>query len=105
MTSRILVVSVPAIVILIPILRSLPHLYRWRNQTRIYRWYRALLVLERELFNEPDAGKRQRLLKRLDEIQTEVNKMKVPAFLADQFYGLRDHIDLVREMARNKTPQ
>jgi hypothetical protein len=104
-TSRILVVSVPAIVILIPILRSLPHLYRWRNQTRIYRWYRALLVLERELFNEPDAEKRQRLLNRLDGIQTEVNKMKVPAFLADQFYGLRDHIDLVREMARNKTPQ
>lgn len=103
LTSRILVVFVPAIVILIPILRSLPHLYRWRNQTRIYRWYRALLVLERELFNEPEADKRQRLLKRLDEIQTEVNKMKVPAFLADQFYGLRGHIDLVRQMASDKT--
>ena len=103
LTSRILVVFVPAIVILIPILRSLPHLYRWRNQTRIYRWYRALLVLERELFSEPDAGKQQHLLKRLDVIQTEVNKMKVPAFLADQFYGLRGHIDLVRQMAGDKT--
>ena len=103
LTSRILVVFVPAIVILIPILRSLPHLYRWRNQTRIYRWYRALLVLERELFSEPEAGKRQHLLKRLDVIQTEVNKMKVPAFLADQFYGLRGHIDLVRQMAGDKT--
>jgi TRAP transporter TAXI family solute receptor len=105
LTSRILVVFVPAIVILIPILRSLPHLYRWRNQTRIYRWYRALLVLERELFNEPDAGKRQRLLKRLDAIQTEVGKMKVPAFLADQFYGLRGHIDVVRQMANDKIPK
>ena len=29
--------------------------------------------------------------------------MKVPAFLADQFYGLRGHIDLVRQMAGDKT--
>jgi len=92
------------IVILIPILRSIPHLYRWRNQSRIYRWYRALLILERELINEPDAARRQSLLKRLDHIEREVNKLKVPAFLADQFYGLRGHISLVRELADNKKP-
>ncbi len=105
LTSRIVVVFIPMIVILIPIVRSIPHLYRWRNQSRIYRWYRALLVLEKELFREPDQGKRQALLHRLDEIQIEVNKMKVPAFLADQFYGLRGHIDFVRQMMTNKPPQ
>ena len=31
---------------------------------------------------------------RLDDLEKEVNKMKVPAFLADQFYGLRGHIAL-----------
>jgi len=103
LTSRILVVFVPVIVILIPILRSLPHLYRWRNQTRIYRWYRALLLLEKELNREPDAARRRQLLQRLDEIEKEVHKMKVPAFLADQFYGLRGHIALVRERANETT--
>lgn len=102
LTSRIVVVFIPMLVILIPILRSIPHLYRWRNQARIYRWYRTLLILEKELFNEPDALKRQYLLKRLDSIQSEVNKMKVPAFLADQFYGLRGHIDFVRQMMSDK---
>jgi len=104
LTSRILVVLVPVLVIMIPILRSIPHLYRWRNQSRIYRWYRALLVLEKELFKETDAAKRQRLLKRLDGIQNEVNKMKVPAFLADQFYGLRGHIDFVRQIMNEPPP-
>jgi hypothetical protein len=104
LTSRIVVVFVPMIVILIPILRSIPHLYRWRSQTRIYRWYRALLVLEKKMSNAPEAGRHQHLLKRLDEIETEVNKMKVPAFLADQFYGLRGHIDFVRQMMNNKPP-
>jgi TRAP transporter TAXI family solute receptor len=104
LTSRILVVLVPVLVIMIPILRSIPHLYRWRNQSRIYRWYRALLVLEKELFKETDAARRQHLLKRLDGIQNEVNKMKVPAFLADQFYGLRGHIDFVRQIMNEPPP-
>ena len=102
LTSRIVVVFVPMIVVMIPILRSIPHAYRWRSQTRIYRWYRALLVLEKDLVEEKDTAKRQHLRKRLDEIEKEVNRMKVPAFLADQFYSLRGHIALVREMAEEK---
>ena len=96
LTSRILVIFVPMLVVLIPIVRSIPHVYRWRNQQRIYRWYRALLLLERDLSIPPVGGKRDQLLKRLDEIESEVNKMKVPAFLADQYYGLRGHINFVR---------
>jgi hypothetical protein len=55
-----------------------------------------LLSLERELFAESDPGKREQLLKRLDEIENTVNRMKVRAFFADQFYGLRGHIGFVR---------
>jgi hypothetical protein len=55
-----------------------------------------LLSLERELFKESDTGMREQLLKRLDEIESAVNRMKVPAFSADQFYDLRGHIAFVR---------
>jgi TRAP-type uncharacterized transport system substrate-binding protein len=96
LTSRVLVVFVPTIVVLIPVLRSIPALYRWRTRTRIYRRYRALQLLEGELFEEKDPGKREQLLKRLDEIENAVNRMKMPAFAADQFYGLRGHIAFVR---------
>jgi hypothetical protein len=98
LTSRIVVVFVPTIVVLIPLLRSIPFVYRWRMRTRIYRWYRALLSLERALFGESDPVKREQLLKRLDEIEKAVNRMKVPASFADQFYSLRGHIGFVREM-------
>ena len=37
------------------------------------------------------------MLARLDEIEHAVNRMKVPASFADQFYSLRGHIDFVRE--------
>jgi hypothetical protein len=102
LTSRILVVFLPAIVVLIPVVRSIPHLYRWRIQARIYRWYRALLALERELAREPDAARRQPMLKRLDEIDLAVNRMKVPAYFAEQFYNLRGHIGVVRQMMSSK---
>ena len=32
-----------------------------------------------------------------DKIEEAVNHLKVPAFFADQFYGLRGHIAFVRE--------
>jgi hypothetical protein len=101
LTSRIVVVFVPTIVVLIPLLRSIPTFYRWRIRSRMYRWYRALLSLERELFGEADPGKREQLLKRLDEIEKAVNRMRVPALFADQFYGLRGHIGFVRQMVGN----
>jgi hypothetical protein len=96
LTSRVVVVFVPMVVVLIPVLRSLPTFYRWRIRSRIFRWYRGLLAVEREHFTASAPGQRERLLRRLDEIEQAVNQMKVPASFADLFYGLRGHIGFVR---------
>jgi hypothetical protein len=94
--NRILVVIVPMILVLIPGLKSIPVIYRWRMRLRILRWYRALLVLESNLSLEVTSEKREELLGRLDRIEQAVNNMKVPASFADQFYSLRSHIAIVR---------
>jgi hypothetical protein len=39
-------------------------------------------------------------MERLDHIEEAVNRMKVPASFADQFYGLRGHIVFVRTRLR-----
>jgi hypothetical protein len=39
---------------------------------------------------------RMEMLARLEEIEHAVNKMRVPASFADQFYFLRGHINFVR---------
>jgi hypothetical protein len=99
--NRILVVIVPLILILIPGLKSIPGIYRWRMRLRMLRWYRALLVLEGQLGQNVTAEKRQELLGRLDHIEEAVNKMKVPASFADQFYSLRSHVGIVRTRLTN----
>jgi hypothetical protein len=102
--SRIVVVFVPMILVLIPVVRSVPRVYAWQARSRIYRWYRALLALEREWLPDLDPAKRADLVQRLDEIEKAVNKLKVPAFAADLYYDLRGHIAFVRRLVTNETP-
>jgi len=103
LVNRILVVIVPAIVLLIPAVRLIPTLLKLRVKLRLYRWYRALLLLDRELLAYTP-NKREEFLKRLDDIETAVNRMRVPASFADQFYGLRGHINFVRQRLAEDQP-
>jgi hypothetical protein len=100
--NRVLVVFIPLVLVLIPSLRLLPTAYKWRIQLRIYRWYRGLLRVERDLFGEMTAAKREELQQRLDQIEASVNQMRVPASFAGQFYGLREHIGFVRERLQRR---
>jgi len=95
--NRVLIVIVPILVVLIPGLRLLPPIYRWRIRSRLYKWYGALLELERGQFDVRAPKERGELIKRLDEIEQAVNRITVPKSFGDQFYILRQHINLVRE--------
>jgi hypothetical protein len=96
MINRIIVAILPLLLLLIPAMRILPLAYRWSVQLRIYRFYRPLLRLEDEV-EPPLTGKRAReLLAQLEEIELGVNKLRVPASFAFQFYALREHVDFVR---------
>lgn len=95
--NRVIVVIVPMLLILIQGMRSIPAAYRWQVRLRIIRWYRALMALEKEMAAGPVApGKGEEFQRRLGQIEHQVNKMKVPASFAEQFYALRGHIDYVR---------
>jgi hypothetical protein len=100
MLNRILVAFVPMLLVLIPGLRLLPAAYKWRVQLTIYRWYRALLRVERDLAGEMTPSKREELGRRLEQIEKSVNQLKVPASFAGQFFGLREHVGIVRERLR-----
>jgi hypothetical protein len=96
LVNRVVVVFVPAALVLIPLFKMLPSFFRWRTKVLILKWYRRLLTLEKELQGPDARSQPEKFLARLDEIENAVNKMKVPAFFADQFYNLRGHITFVR---------
>jgi TRAP transporter TAXI family solute receptor len=100
LADRLLVVVVPIVVVLIPGLKLVPALYSWRVRSRIYRWYGTLIAIERTILAHPSPDERGDLLKRLDDVETEVNKMKMPLAYAEQYYVLRDHIRFVGDRYR-----
>ena len=95
--NRVLVALVPLALVIIPGIRMIPILYRWNIQLRIYRCYRPLLRLERDAFGPLTRERVDDLLRQLGEIEAEVNRLKVPASFASQFYELRGHLAFVRQ--------
>ncbi|MBP1717966.1 MAG: hypothetical protein H6Q43_1404, partial [Deltaproteobacteria bacterium] len=55
------------------------------------------LAVEQEMIMQKLPQRREELIRRIDEIDAEVNKIKVPASYGDQFYILRGHIGFVRQ--------
>ena len=104
--NRAIVAVLPVVLILIPGLKIIPGIYRWRMQGRIYRWYRELLELEREVRDGvTDSATREQQLVRLADIETSVRNIRVPATFADLFYSLREHIVFVRERVLAEQPE
>lgn len=97
LVDRLIVLVVPIVVVLIPGARLIPSLYAWRVKSRIYRWYGALIAIERSALDETaSADERAASLAKLAEIEGAVNRLKMPLAYADQFYVLREHIGFVR---------
>jgi TRAP-type uncharacterized transport system substrate-binding protein len=95
LADRFLVVFLPLVLLLVPLFRMLPTLYRWRVRQRVYRIYGALLELERDLKAHAFED-RARLLQRLEAIERRADALNLPLGFADQFYVLREHIMFVR---------
>jgi hypothetical protein len=95
-TDRILVLLLPVAVLLFPALRLIPALYGWRVRSRIYRYYGALIAIERGALSASTEEQRLALLAELDEIEASLNTLKMPLAYADAFYVLREHVGFVR---------
>ena len=103
--ARVLAVIVPIGLLVIPAVKLAPAIYRWRMESRINKWYRALLNLERDAFKQSvDQNKREELLRHLNHIEHSVSKMVVPARFGNLLYGLREHIDFVRSRLLSEHP-
>lgn len=81
--------------VMLPLSRIVPPVYQFRVRSRVFRWYGRL----REIENDMEAGKTEaaELLKSLDALEAQAEKVSVPLSYADELYALRNHIHLVRK--------
>jgi hypothetical protein len=101
--DRLWVVVVALAALIIPLSKIVPPLYVWRIRSRVYRWYGQLRAVEQALESADPAQceeVRADLLRRLDDIERNVNHISIPLAYADALYGLRSHINFVRQRVR-----
>jgi hypothetical protein len=96
LVDRLLVVVLPLLVVIVPATRLAPAIYRWRVRSRIYRWYGALMAIERQMRGQHSEEDKEAVRERLDQIARAVSDLKTPPSFADQLYVLRDHVAAVR---------
>ena len=105
--ERLWVVVVALAALIIPLSKIVPPLYVWRVRSRVYRWYGELRAVEQAwegALEEQREIVRADLLHRLDEIEEQVNHISIPLAYADGLYGLRGHINIVRQRLKTATP-
>jgi TRAP-type uncharacterized transport system substrate-binding protein len=93
--NRFIVVALPLLIIAIPVFRNIPVLYRWRMRRNVYRWYGELRFTENAVRRGEGDPAAQRA--RLDRIEQQLDRLRVQAAYAADFYNLRSHIQMVRD--------
>lgn len=95
--DRLTLMLLPLIAIIIPLMRIMPPIYKWRVRRRVYRWYKELRKLERGIQEGAHDDHGAEYHSELDRIDSEVIKVKIPWAYAEELYQLRLHIRYVRE--------
>jgi len=103
--ERLLILLLPVLGLLVPLFGLVPTLLEGRIRRRLSLAYGRLLRLERQAF-EVAADERAPLLDRLERLEADVCRLKIPPSHAEHLYNLRTHIDFIRKqvLAGETTP-
>ena len=93
---RFVVLLIPLVMVLLPLLRLTPPVYRWSIRSRIYRWYARLRVIDERLRDMPQVEQVRKDLLLLEQLEHEIGGVKVPLSYMDEFYDLRLHVGYIR---------
>jgi TRAP transporter TAXI family solute receptor len=94
--GKLIILLIPILGVLYPMMRFLPVLYDWTMRRKISRLYGELRFLEEELETLSGRKAASKIAIRLEQLEQQANRLKVPIAYASMLYMLRLHIDLVR---------
>lgn len=95
LVDRLKVMLLPFLALMLPLLKIMPPIYRWRMRSRIYRWYKEVLAIDHRLFMaDADLAAARSALA---QIEYEVSHIEIPLSYAEELYDLRLHISLIQQ--------
>jgi len=104
--DRMIVLIVPFLLLILPLFKILPPVYRWRIRSKVYRWYEQLQKVDDKTRDNHLSDKEYDFLTHeLEQMSEEVSKLHTPLSNADQLYNLLVHIDLIKKTIHDKKQQ
>ncbi|MEM6394038.1 MAG: TAXI family TRAP transporter solute-binding subunit [Planctomycetota bacterium] len=100
--DRLLIFILPLLVLLLPLLRTAPSLYRWRIRSRIYKWYKLVRQIDERFRLGETHDALEADLDQLNQLETELLDVQVPLSYMEEFYHLRLHLGYVRQRLRER---
>ena len=95
LADRYIILVIPLLVLLFPLFKIAGPVYRWRIRARIYRWYKYLRDVDRQLTNDTLPQHIDDEIKRLTALQDELAKVEVPLSYTNELYELHLHVRYV----------
>ena len=96
LADRYIILLFPLLVVMFPLFKVAGPVYRWRIRSRIYRWYKHLREIDRQLMHnnlKPEVIQEE--IQRLLDIQLELAKVEVPLAFTHELYELHLHVRMV----------
>ena len=95
LADRYIILVIPLLVLLFPLFKIAGPVYRWRIRARIYRWYKYLRDVDKQLSNDTLPMHLDEEIKRLSALQDELAKVEVPLSYTNELYQLHLHVRYV----------
>ncbi len=95
--DRVKIMLVPILMLLFPLIRATPPLWRWRTRSRIYRWYSVIREADIAVRRGESVTVLRQHLHRIRKVMAEVADVEVPLSYMEEFYNMRFHLSLVQE--------
>lgn len=95
LADRYIILVIPLLVLLFPLFKVAGPIYRWRIRARIYRWYKYLRDIDKQLGNDTLPQHIDQEIQRLNTLQDELAKVEVPLSYANELYALHLHVGFV----------
>lgn len=95
LADRYIILVIPLLVLLFPLFKIAGPVYRWRIRARIYRWYKYLRDIDRQLNNNTLPAHLDEEIERLTSLQSELAKVEVPLSYTNELYQLHLHLRYV----------
>jgi len=96
--DRTKVMLVPLLALLLPLVKTLPPVYRWRIRQRILRWYVQLRRIDFAIeTGDLNPARLAELKGELQDIESDAARVDVPLSYSNELYNLRLHIQLLEQ--------